>query len=256
MFRTDIALFVILLCLIGLVPSIAFAEDNCKNLESNKEWTRQHEELVELIQAMDYDKAQALAKRMSKICDQTPALHYMQGKIAEELGNKSDALLHYQKASEYTYQFAVAPDMAKKIWYARYENEHPERTAQSLKESAEQNETRLKENTSSLLAQFREEQKLRNYKLMWTGIGLGIGGAALLGTGLGLWSGYYNEPLDTNHKHVVVGYKMSLALMGTGTAFTLTGIILAGLFGHWYKQSDVSYSFDIVPNGAMFRMDF
>lgn len=256
MFAKDIAL--LLLCSIGLVlvPTIAVAQDTCKNLDSNKEWTRQHQELKQLIQAGNYTKAQSYAKQMSKLCDQTPVLHYMQGKIAEELGNKSDALLHYQKASEYTYQYAVDPDTAKKIWYARYENEHPERTEQSLKENAEQNEFKLKENTTNLLAQFREDQRQRNYKLMWTGIGLSIGGAALLGTGLGLWSGYYNEPLDTNRKHVVVGYKMSLALMGTGAAFTLTGAILAGLFGHWYKQSDVSYSFDIHPNGALFRMVF
>lgn len=239
-----------------LLPVNAIAQDSCTDVTQNPEWNNGIQALVQLIQSNNYTDAQVQAKTLSRICDQSPVLHYMQAKIAQETGNKSDALLHYQKASEYTYRFAVEPDMARKIWYARYENEHPERTAKSLEENAARNELRLKENTSDLLSQFQEDQKQRHKQMMWTGIGLSVGGVVLLGTGIGLWGYYYNKPLNNKHDHTVIGYKMSIGLMGVGSALTLTGVILAGIFGHWYKQSDQVYSFDIQPTGASFRMVF
>ena len=184
------------------MPEAAFAQDACLYLTNNSGWNEGIKSVSQLIQAGNYTQARIEAKTLSQICDQSPVLHYMQGKIAQEMGEKSDALLHYQKASEYTYQFAVEPDMARKIWYARYENEHPERTAKSLEESARQNESKIYENTSELMSEFHKDIKARNYKMMWTGIGLGIGGLALLGTGVGLWaSGYSYDMLDKDHHH-------------------------------------------------------
>ena len=252
-----VGILLVLGCLSGLfvLPNSAFAQNTCNDLPSNAEWNDGMKNVVQLVQANRFTDARTKARTLSRICDQSPMLHYMQGKIAEGLGESAEALLHYQKASEYTYLFAVEPEMAKKIWYARYENEHPERTAESLEESAKQSEIKYHEGTSALMSQFHDDIKSRNYKMMWTGIGVGIGGVVLLGTGLGLWSKYYNNPLDKNHKHVEMSYKLSIGLMGVGSVLTLSGVILAAVFGNYYKK-DQAYSFDVSPTGAAFRMVF
>ena len=256
-----------ILCLF-ILPLKASAQDACNDLTANAEWNDGIQEVTRLVQSNLYPEAQAKAKKLSYICDKSPLLHYIQGKIDEELGQKTDALLHYQKASEYTYQFAVNPDMAKKIWYARYENEHPERTAKGLEESAKQSELKLNENTSALTTQFMNDIRERNYKLMWAGAGLGIGGLVLLGTGLGLIQStpqaadlHYNGfDLNKGGKQYTqstnTSFVVSCALISSGAALAITGIILTGIFGYKYTHNDTQYSLSVMPNQVAFGIQF
>ena len=159
----------------------ALAQDSCKELNTNEIWKEGMKELSGQIQNGRYDEARLTSRRLAEICTQSPVLNYMQGKIAELQGNRTDALLYYQKASEYTYLLAVEPEMARKIWYARYENENPERTARSIREKDEKVQMQLDASSDKIQGL---EHKL--YQVLWTGAGIGIGGLVMLGTGIGI----------------------------------------------------------------------
>ncbi|MBO4351298.1 MAG: hypothetical protein J6A01_10180 [Proteobacteria bacterium] len=251
---------VLLICL--LISHAAFAQDACKDLNSNEAWNDGMKHLSSQIQNGQYDEARQTSKRLSEICNQSPVLNYMQGKIAEEQGNRQDALLYYQKASEYTYLLAVAPDMAKKIWYARYENENPERTAKSIREKDEKVQMQLDASSDRIQGL---EHKL--YQVLWTGAGIGIGGLAMLGTGVGLLMYNGNEASKTKKNLTDQGYiidsyrndslyTVSWGLIGAGAALTIAGAIVTGIYGYQYTHLDNSYAFVISPLGTSFNIEF
>ena len=247
-------------CSLLCMPSWCFAQEACDNLNTNAEWNAGIKELVQLVQGNLYEQAKVKAKQMSQQCEQSPVLNYVQGKIAEGLGDSVNARLYFQKASEYTYTYYVDKDMAQKIWYARYENEHPERTAKGIQETTE----RLNADFTEKLTSQKENEALRNYnRLMWSGMGIGIAGLALLGTGIGLYVSD-NDPVkwaDKTYKTHYTNkpkYDVSWALMGAGAALTVGGVVLTGIYGYRYThtQKDIAISLDIAPNSAKLILNF
>lgn len=263
----------LLLCVLGLLihPQIAFAQDACNELSTNTEWNNGIKVITQLIQSNRYDDARVKAKSLSRICDHSPVLHYLQGKIAHEMGQKQDALLYYQKASEYTYKIEVDPDLAKKIWYARYENEHPERTAESIKETdiLLKDKDSLYTNTTHQFNQFSEDIKSDYYKWMWAGAGIGLGGLVLAGTGIGLLVNNsdpaiirFEEIMGNGEKRYTqkpnTNFVVSCVLMSSGAVLAITGAVLTGVFGykysHWTEHAE--YSIVVSPNNAALSIQF
>ncbi|MBR4985594.1 MAG: hypothetical protein IKY83_07640 [Proteobacteria bacterium] len=240
------------LCLIVLIvalfPVMAHAADGCDSLSDNAQWQKGIQTLVEMMKADQMQDAKRQAKALSEICSNSPTLNYLQGKISEALDEKSDALYYYQKASENTYTFAVDPDTAKKIWYARYENEHPERTKGAVASTSERMSSLEAENAQLRALAPYKDKHLDNVKaLMWTGVGLGAGGLVLAGVGAGIIA--TNEPCEIvahddgrnpyTFKDKPV-YSVGWALVGVGAGLTVTGAILAGIYGFKYTHFEIN----------------
>lgn len=252
-----------------LLPLTANAEDQCDTIGKNSKWTKGMDTLIATMQANDMKTAKSLSKDLVDICPNAPMLNYLQAKIAEALGENADALYYYQKASENTYTFAVDPDNAKKIWYARYEMEHPERSASAVASSSESMNALEKENaqlkdTISQQADLNLNHTNSYKKAMWAGIGVGIGGLALAGGGVGLVMSKSDKYEVTENKGSPKTYTFTnlyttgWTLIGVGAAFTVGGAILAGVFGSKYASSknQSDYSFSITPMHASFTFRF
>ena len=250
--------------LLLFMPQIAAAQDTCQNLNTNAEWNTGIKELVQLVQNNLYDQAKVKAKQMSQQCEKSPVLNYIQGKIAEGLDDSVSARLYFQKASEYTYTYYVDKDMAQKIWYARYENEHPERTAKGIEESERQFNEKLTSQKEKLDLQ-QENEALRSYhSLMWVGTGIGIAGLAMLGTGIGLYVNdndpveWPDDNLSKYHYKNKPKYDVAWALIGAGTALTVGGVLFTGIYGYRYTRAKkgATISINVAPNFATFNMEF
>lgn len=242
-----------------LVSAPAYAQDRCETIGEDPEWAENIKQLIKTMQEGDMQAAKIQSKQTAEICPNAPALNYLQGKIAEALGETKDALYYYQKASENTYTFAVEPDTAKKIWYARYENEHPERTAGALSSTNTRLDALENEN-----AQLRQEKHDTYGQLMWTGVGIGIGGLILTGIGSAVVAS--TKPVSL---YVVNGvnyeyqskpaYAFGWSSLGIGLGLLATGSILAGIFGYKYSQSDAGsedIAFSISPVSFSIEMRF
>lgn len=248
--------------------NLAFAD--CKNIGKNSEWNSSIQDLVFEYEAGNYQEALRKAKKLSDtICSDSPMLLYIQGKIYDALGDPIKARLFYQKSSEMTYEYAVAPDMAQKIWNARYESEHPDRTESAVAAIVEKNRV-LETQLGSLSHDFdslsyNNEERLPKI-WMWTGIGTGLGGLVLLISGASLVGTHFDDPVEFqynpatpfNSKHKIRdAYVAGWALTGTGIAFVAAGSVLAGYFGYLYHQNkNKDVSVNISPVGASFSMVF
>lgn len=215
------------------------------------------------MQAGDMITAKEQSKALVAICPNAPTLNYLQGKIAEALGEKNDALYFYQKASENTYTFAVDPANAKKIWYARYENEYPERTAEAVSSKNESYAALKAENATLKEALSHHEFFTTDPKtLMWVGTGLGAGGLAFIGAGVGLLCNSHSSDITPSSN----GYKVDdnathatgWILAGMGGSLLITGAVLAGIYGYKYRLSlkNKDIVLNISPNGFQFNMTF
>ena len=276
--RIAIALSTAILLLLCLDTPECAAQDNCGALNGNPAWTNGLQGLIDAIQNNDLQNAQMLSKQLADICPNAPTLNYLQGKVYEKLGDTSNALYYYQKASENTYTFAVDPGTAQKIWYARYEFEHPERSEQSVtSQNAELDALRaeldtLKAENHKLdeLVQYHAPYKEAQYqtiqKLMWTGVGVAAGGLAFAGAGAALVA-LYEPNIISKHDDGKSAYtykedpthSIGWALIGVGGGLLLGGVILAGIYGYKYKNfqtEDPDISFNLSPNGLSFKCIF
>ena len=288
---------IILLSLVTffIIPAAGYAQDNCTDLSNNIEWTSGLQEIIMTMQAGDMPKAQQQAKALADICMNAPLLNYLQGKIAEELDQKKEALFYYQKASENTYTFAIAPDTAKKIWYARYESEFPEHTeavvaasktriaeleAELSSEKAETQKLneQLNSQRGTLISDFKEREHETFLKFMWAGAGIGIAGVAIAGGGVGMLFGSKHDKYakvnfsdiggadktSENIDDAVHSYKYnslylaSWAMIGAGAALAISGAVLTGIYGYKYTHpsEDESFAFQISPCDISFKFTF
>ncbi|MBQ8038154.1 MAG: hypothetical protein IJ268_14290 [Proteobacteria bacterium] len=252
-----------------LLPTAASAQDGCSTIRSNPEWTSGLKQLVDTMQANDWQTAKQQAKSLSLICPNAPVLNYLRGKIAEQLDEKQDALYYFQNASEGTYTFAVDPETAKKIWYARYESENPERTAEALElknKTASAREAEIAElKKVNASAEFKlNDLNAQNAKpLMWTGVGIGAGGLALTGTGVALLFISHPSKIERdNEKGYNVKndplYSVGWGVTGLGAGLLVTGAVLAGIYGYKYQKfkTQNNLSFGISPTSISFSMTF
>ncbi len=211
-----------------------------------------------------YDKALDVSKRLMDICSFSPALLYYTGLNLEMTGDFDNAMLYFQKATDSTVSLDATPDLAKQIWYKRYEMENPE-SAQASIEQKNDIITLMTEQIESLEktnAKLMNEGSIGHYRsVMWTGIGIGIAGLILSGTGTGLAVSQKNNYLEVNSIHKLVmknGYIAGWTLLGTGIGLTVAGTIVASIAGHRYSKakSEVKNSVSISPYGASFNMTF
>ncbi len=247
----------------------AFA-DECDYLDEDNTWNDSMIRLVGLMTAQEYEKAENLSHDMSLRCSRSPMLNYIEAKIQEEKNDIDAAKLYYQKASEYTYDFAVAPDTAKKIWYARYEAENPERTqggVDRLRADRDKTFDRIKqaENRYATILASEKKDRIDEYKtLTWTGTGLGIAGIVMLGIGVGIAATlenddkYYSLEQKPDSYAVKPGYSMTWALIGAGGALTVAGTVMAGVYGYrWtHFEQHNELAFQVSPNHLSFSMAF
>ncbi len=258
-----------------LCSSSAFAED-CTRLDSK--WNAQISTFEQLLNQGQYDKAGELFKTMSKQCSKSPELNYYEGKRREALHDTENAKIYYQRASEYTYQIAVEPGVAKKIWYARYEAESPERSKGQyavLEEAGNASERALLASEMRNQALWKEEIETRKngYAIgLWTGVGLGMAGVILMSTGGGIAASMkaeetYHELQSSQHntdEDLPIKYRIDrrfragLAVAGIGVASTIIGAILSGIYGYkWvHADDDEVVSIQAALNSVMFSLTF
>ncbi|MBQ9396428.1 MAG: hypothetical protein IJU23_13070 [Proteobacteria bacterium] len=265
-----------------LIPVSGYAKGPCDELGNNIEWTGGLQEIIMMMQANDMEGAKKKAKALSEICATAPLLNYLQGKIAESTNEKKEALYFYQKASENTYTFAVAPDTAKKIWYARYESEYPDRTESAVTEREAQISSlndQIAAQKANYVRQNDEKQKLVS-DVMWAGAGIGLAGLAIAGGGIGMLFATRNDKYDKirlneidgtvldgnesdienkvkNYKYKPI-YLAGWAMVGAGAVLTITGTILTGIYGYQFTHplDDGSVSWHISPLDISLQIAF
>ncbi len=244
----------------------AFANE-CDDLETNTTWQKGMNTIAQMQKQGNHEQALEETKKLYKICSLAPSLLYMTGESLEATGDKERALIYYQKATENMSQMVVEPGLARKIWYRRYELEHPERTADAISEQ----QSRIEELTAQ--AQELEKKNLElsvkdslmtnpadGFKtLMWTGAGSAIGGAVLAiagGTMLGVID--KNTEIRGGKAHIKSSFLTGYVLLGTGIGLTVLGSAVAGIGGYYYSKtkSNAVMSFNFTGTGASFGMTF
>ena len=272
MLRKDVGFVAALVVNIALMFTAvsAYAQDGCQNIGQSEEWRFDMQALDKAVQEGDLSNAQVISERMYETCPNAPLLNYVQGKMYEKLGDKQKALFSYQKASENTYHFAVDPNTAQKIWYARYEFEHPERTSDALEIQKEVMANLQAQCDSHLeaLNTYKDEHHQEIEKWMWAGTGIGAGGLALIGTGAALVALYPASTITQENKdehkgpyvvHDDAAHSVGLALIGVGAGLLVGGSVLAGIYGYKYthfKTENTDMSLSFAPNGVSFGLNF
>ena len=266
------------------MPDDAFAQaalsSGCATLAQNQAWNDGIMALRVGVETKDYDAALKAATPLTTICGESPILNYYVGLAMQGTGDNVKALIYFQKASQYMTDFAVPPEIARRIWYARYEGEHPERAEDAVLRRAEENKRLTAQNTDLTEKLAQAERTIENLNLshkvtidqmhaeaqsryaatMWTGVGVGIAGI-LVGVGGGLLA-YFSS--NNEAAAITPQYISGLAMLGGGIGMTLAGAIVAGIGGYQYTHvgledtvtDDVSVSFNFTGTGATFGMTF
>lgn len=270
------------------IAPLALAKDSCDNFSADPRWQVNFEHLQNEVFDKNYEAAVESAKVLFEICPRSPAVNYYTGLALQGLGENSRAMVMFQKASEYTTEFSTAPEMSRLIWYARYEAENPQSSAdaqiaqaqkiraleaelETQKMAAVQYETQLNSSETLqyvVLDNEREAFKKKYATLMWTGTGIGAIGLASTIAGAVLAFGLEDkdkyEDITNNDDSSVREYKIrprysaGLALFGTGLALTVSGALMAGFGGYHFTHSTdtVSFKLDISPNYTGLHMTF
>ncbi len=256
-----------------LFPEMGISQDACGKLEENRQWQNGMNELMNAINNRDLVLAKTQAAQLSEICSMSPHLNYLQGQIAEGLEERVKAAAYYQKASDYSYVYKVSPEFVKKIWTARYENEHPESRPSQIRALNEkidalsiENEE-LRKTKPAPVIDLSEVKREHNRGLIWGGTGMAITG--LLAAGAGVALVMISEPCEDIKlsDHSKLGkytyqanavYSTGWALAGGGAALLVTGIVLAGVYGYRYTHADEdkTVSFGVAPGSATFKIEF
>lgn len=243
------------------VASSAMADD-CNNLGSNTTWNTNFANLETAIEKANYDEAIDVAKTLYGICQRSPALNYYTGMAMKGKGDTERAAIYFQKASEYTSDIAVDPGMSRRIWYARYESEHPDATPEALAAAKEKYDAQVMA-TADLQKQLQEqsqqlevkkataavttladlESAVTNWKVgMWTSVGV-----TTLGVAMTIAGGMIAKKADKLKKSDTAksGWKINpahnagWAVFGTGIGLGVTGLTMTIMTAYNYvKYSD------------------
>ena len=239
----------------------------CDNLGQNKTWQKKFDLLNQAYEAKDYDIALQYAKELEIICEQSPILNYTIAYIYKSQNDTEKYLFHLQKATQNTDKFLVEKDLLDQMWSEKYVAVHPEASPESI-EAREQElqamKMELEASNHTIETQKFEIQTLKSnldtshrmlddevkaYKtLTWTGAGIGIGGLVFAGVGAALVA--ITEPCDFKvnlsgpYKYTEnFTHALGLGFIGAGSALTITGAILAGIYG--YKYAHLKDSVDL-----------
>jgi hypothetical protein len=207
--------------------------EECEGLGDNPDWQNGMNAIRDAFDKADYDAVLLKGEDLSFICSRSPKLNYYIASAHAAKGSYSDAAAFFEIAGDATRDFETAPDLVQKIYYGRYEAEHPERSEAAVTALTQENESLRKERT--LLSKTNESlekqmaavrshsgatpsgdssddaaricltDKLADDKAgLWTGVGVGAGGIVLTIVGSVLvtkmdkykHTGFHEEQLD------------------------------------------------------------
>ena len=249
--------------------------DGCDNLDDNPEWTKGFGMLNAAYEAKAWDTAIEVAKPMQEICEQSPILNFTIAHVYKNKNDNEKYLFYLQKATEQTERFVVDRNLLDIMWAEKYLAAHPEAEPEVIKDKDEKLETISR----TLIDKDYEIQALRKeletshkqldndiqmYKsLMWTGTGIGIGGLAFVGTGIGMILltdaiEFKENQSGPHHYKEKIVHSMGWAFVGVGTALTITGATLAAIYGYKYKHygTNAEITASIMPTGATVLVAF
>ena len=269
-----------------LIASISNAQeiiDPCMDLSNNIEWNSKLQDMQRFHEKGLFMDALDVAQDMARICSKSPVLNYYMGIEYQGLNDEVKALNYLQRASDFTSDLVVPPSTAKQIWYARYEAEFPTHTQKHIdllnqeieslndkiqdlsevsadyKQEVKDSEARALDDITRIAQHTSEQEQLHQnqlYKMMWTGIGIGIVGIAATVPGIVFLIKYndgdYSDDInDLNMKKGAVN-QLSIGLVAGGGALLVAGSIIGGLAGSWYNDllgdEEVTLSLNASPN--------
>ncbi len=266
-----------LLLIPGLATMASTAHASCDNIDTNPTWNQKLKEVQTAYKAGEYQKAIQIAQSMTSICSDSPALNYYIARSYSALNEPTKASFYYERATNKLSDFRVSPEIAKQIWYGRYEAEYPELSqkyvnelkAENLRLSNDKYKTEQTQTISNTVDYTYEKHKAS--VVLWTGVGFGIVGIGLTGAGIGLMvterTKLNHEAMEDDDKYDL-GYKLNntdtyiagVALTGTGAALTFMGVLMAGIGGYQYNHIKMNktteLSFDIAPNSIKVHLTF
>ena len=266
-----------LLLIPGLATMASTAHASCDNIDTNPTWNQKLKEVQTAYKAGEYQKAIQIAQSMTSICSDSPALNYYIARSYSALNEPTKASFYYERATNKLSDFRVSPEIAKQIWYGRYEAEYPELSqkyvnelkAENLRLSNDKYKTEQSQTISKTVDYTYEKHKAS--VVLWTGVGFGIVGLGLTGTGIGLivtQKDKINRKAVTDSEKYDLGYKLTntdtylagIALTGIGGAFALLGTLMAGIGGYQYNHikmnETTALSFDVSPNSLGMQLTF
>lgn len=241
MLRLGVTVFCVLLCI--ALPCLGYA-DECHQLEGDSKWQSGFAKVNSLIEKEDWTGALHEAEKMYAYCERAPVINYYLGKIWFKLNNRTKGLYFLQRATLYTEEFSVRGGLLERIWYERYEAEHPELSPAAVSKLREELDVTKGELSKFQMEKARKDEgKFEIYEairteygvMMWTGAGIGIGGLIFLGIGSGLLA--RGNMLEYGEKITVKGdYGAGWALLGIGLGASIAGAVMTGLAGYQYVR--------------------
>lgn len=258
------------LAIILVLEASAYAEE-CTGLETNSQWMDGLQYVKNAVETKSWDSALERSRSIIQLCPNSPMLNYYISLALDGKGDKIKALQYIQKASDNTFVMATPPEPARRIWYARHDAEFPERTERALTELAHDNTTKTNE-----LADTKQALHDDHAIGLWTGVGIGAAGLALIATGvtLALWKDQhykvketgtliFNEESEPHFKTTTIydeepTYIWGVSLLSVGAAFVVSGTILSAIFGYKYSRSKqhIDYAVAITPKQFTFSLSF
>lgn len=241
-----------------LVGGQAYGED-CSSLNTNEKWQKGIDRMIQSVNDHNYKDAISQAELLYPICRQSPILNYYTGLALLGQGERDQALIYFQKASDFITEIAVDPGISRRIWYARYELEHPECSRSSMLDQTREiaklkieNEQHRSNRTSTELALASE------WKMLWTGAGIGMAGLVVAGVGIGMGMNLDNVTYSGNKMQVSTKYLAGWGMFGAGLGMLVSGTIMTGVAGYRYthhKYADV-LSWRVGPGTLTFQGKF
>ena len=239
-----------------LLQSPAFADD-CDNLDRNKTWFANFEELNAAYDKGDYDTALEYSRALETICEQSPILNYTIAYIYKNKGDNEKYLFYLQKSTQNTERFAVDKDTLDRIWSDKYVAAHPEADPANIKKR-EATIASQAEDIAQLKAQLKSVERMAGASvelndelnaahasddaMLWTSVA--IGGAGLALSAVGTVFVILNKDKAIGHKgagtddvYVKNSYPLAWSLVGAGIGVTAIGVALTGYFGYRYSQN-------------------
>lgn len=249
------AFLVCVCCCIAI--SNAYA-DNCNDLDQNPKWVQGFEQLNLEYKSGNWDQALKVSRQLEGICEFSPSLNYTIARIHKNKNDNEKYLFYLQKATQNTERFVVDKYLLDRLWSEKYIVAHPEASPESI-----EGYQREIENLKKAILDRSEDIKAYR-SIMWAGTGICIGGLAFAATGLGMAlssepASYHNgmglapDTYTENWMH-----SLGWAFVGAGTAMTVTGAVLAGIYGYKYKhhKDNADLSLKISPLYTSFQVAF
>lgn len=277
-----------LLLVLGLGTMASTAYASCKDIDTNPTWNAKLKEVQSAYKAGEYQMAINIAQSMASICADSPALNYYIATSYSAINEPTKASFYYERATNKLGEFRVSNETAKQIWYGRYEAEYPELTQNNIDRLKAENQRLSKENLRLSNEKHQSEQtqtisntidytyeKHKASVILWTGVGLAIGGVALTGAGIGLMM---DQKKELKHKDVTQTlqdgtqvktdfelnnrdtYIAGVSILGVGGALTFAGVLMSGIGGYYYNHikmnNTTALSFDVSPNSIDIQLTF